>query len=82
MLQQETLATTYDAVATLEEEFLNLAMRSLVGKDGSSVLLPKDEATYNQLSAISSEPDGATYKLLQLDPQTHTTKVIVMGYPL
>ena len=41
-------------------------------KDGSSVLLPKDEDTYNQLSA--------TYKLLQLDPQTHTIKAIVMGY--
>ena len=81
MVQQDTFVSTYDAVAALEEEFPNLAIKNLVSKDGSSVLLPKDEATYNQLSAISSEPD-TSYKLLQLDPQTHTTKAVVMGYPL
>lgn len=49
----EDFPTSYDAVAALEKEHPHLLMRNLIGKDNSSVLLPKNEATFNTLDQLA-----------------------------
>lgn len=56
-------------------------MRNLIGKDGSSVLLPLTEATFTTLDGIASDPDKWV-PLVKLAPQVQVSKGIVMGYPL
>ena len=49
----EDFPTSYDAVAALEKKHPHLLMRNLIGKDNSSVLLPKNEATFNTLDPLA-----------------------------
>lgn len=79
--EQEGYATSYDAVATLEQYHPDLRMKNIVGRDGSSVLLPLDEGTYNKLDSLAND-QAALVKILKLTPQTKTHKAIVMGYPI
>ena len=56
-------------------------MKNVIGRNGSSVLLPKDEDTYLTLEALTSDSAPAL-KLIKLDPKTHLIIGVVMGYPL
>ena len=52
---QERYATSYDSVTALEEEHSQLNMKNVIGRDDSSVFLPKDEYTYLTLGALTSD---------------------------
>lgn len=78
---QEGFATSYDAVANLEDLHPEIRMRNIPGRDGSSVLVPLTEESYNILDGLASAPD-APVSLLKLDAQANTNKAIVMGYPV
>ncbi|XP_045116126.1 uncharacterized protein LOC123507382 [Portunus trituberculatus] len=78
---QEGFGTSYDAVAALEEEYSHLHMQNIIGRDGSTVLLPQDEDTYNTLHTIASDQE-AFLDIMELSPDSQLTKGIVMGYPL
>lgn len=69
------------AVAVLEEEHLELMMRTVKSRDGSSVLVPKDEMSYLTLNTPASDP-STTVHLMKLDPATQVTKCVLMGSPL
>ena len=77
----EAIATSYDAVAALEEEHPELQMKNLIGKDDSSVLLPKNETTFSVHDKLASDPSN-WINMVKLDPQVKIAKGIVMGYPL
>lgn len=78
--EQEGFPTSYDAVAALETEFPQLRMRNIIGKDGSTVLLPTTEESFQTLAGLAADP-GAWLILVRLDPGIRTTRGIVMGYP-
>lgn len=78
---QPEFPTSYDAVAALEDEEPQLKTRNVIGKDGSSVLVPLDESSFAILEAMAADP-GAAIQVIKLDPNTQTTKGVVMGYPL
>ena len=80
-LQYVFPGSSYEAVASLESNYPELQMQNLIRKDGSSVLLPKDDTTYQILDSIASNT-SAQFKITKLDPQTQTTKGIVMGYSM
>ena len=71
--------TSYDVVAALKEKHSQLNMKNVIVRDGSSVLLPKNEYTYLTLDALTSDSTPAL-KLIRLDPKTQLTKGVVMGY--
>ena len=77
----EEFPISYDAVAALEEEHPHLLMRNLIGKDNSSVLLPKDEATFITLDQLASEPSN-WLRLVKIEPAAQLSRGVVMGYPL
>lgn len=81
VMPQEGFPTSYDAVAFLEDSVQGLTMRNLVGKDGSSVLVPLDEKTYNTLNIMVTD-NTSRVTLIKIDPQTQLKRGIVMGYPL
>ena len=78
---QEGFGTSYDAVAALEMEHPHLQMRNVIGRDGSSVLLPQNAETLATLDSLAADP-GEGITLVKLDPQAQLTKGVVMGYPL
>lgn len=61
---QEGSTTSYDAVSALEEENPGLVIHSAKGRDGSSVLIPRDENSYQTLNAL------VALKLVKLNPFT------------
>ena len=63
----EDFPISYDAVAALEEEHPYLLKRNLIGRDNSSVLLPKDEATFITLDQLASEPSN-WLRLVKIEP--------------
>ena len=79
--QQDGFNTSYDAVAALEEELPGLSARNLIGKDGSTVLVPSDEESCRLLSTLANT-EGARVRVIKVDPQVQTTKGVVMGFPL
>lgn len=81
VMPQEGFQTSYDAVAYLEDIVQGLKVRNLIGKDGSSVLVPLDESTFNTLNSMASDT-SAQVTITKIEPQTQVKKGIVMGYPL
>ena len=81
VLTQEGYAMSYNAIAALEEEHSQLNVKNVIGRDGRSVLLPKDVYTYLTLDALTSDSVPAL-KLIRLDPKTQLTKGVVRGYSL
>ena len=77
VLAQEGYATSYDAAATLDIRHSQLNMKNVIGRDGISVLLPKDEYAYLTLDALTSDSTPAL-KLIKLDPKTQLSKGVVM----
>ncbi|MPC58152.1 hypothetical protein E2C01_052147 [Portunus trituberculatus] len=62
---QEGFGTSYDVVAALKEDYSHLHMQNIIGRDGSTVLLPQDEDTCKTLQAIASEK-GAFLDITEL----------------
>ena len=50
---QDGFQTSYDAMATLEEDCSTLVMKCLPRKDGSSVILPKPTETFQHLQDVA-----------------------------
>lgn len=77
---QGAFPTSYDAVAALEQKHPALQMRNVPGRDGSSVLLPLSQETYEVLHVLASE-EGAFLEISEIDPSVQLSKGVVMGFP-
>lgn len=78
---QPGFESSYDAVASLEDSITDLKTKNVIGKDGSSVLIPLDAASFKILDNLATDTDSAI-RLIKLEPQTQTTKGVLMGFPL
>ena len=68
-------------MVALEEKHSQLNMKNVIGRNGSSVLLPKDENTCLTLDALTSN-SAPVLKLIRLDPKHSSSRVSSWAIPL